>query len=243
MEPIIALKCLLQINGGHTAVDLANCLISVIAKHINIKGSAYHKIQSYLETTHHDYDSNVSPTEYFKLGVIHYVNKNDKEIDIETKNMPIANTGDGIALNGGTSLLLCLCYGFDAPCYQCAAHSSDLVMKQMAKSKTMSVPEVVKTYDCLRRVSKHFEMSTKSEEKLNEALATFEMNQLKLLLWGGTRMAHFVSACKKFTKPLPAIYNCVYSTDIKKEERHALFTVENSELQWTLLTRSSQWKH
>ena len=32
MEPIIAPKCLLQINGGHTAVDLANCLISVIAK-------------------------------------------------------------------------------------------------------------------------------------------------------------------------------------------------------------------
>ena len=31
--PIITQKCLLQINSGHTAVDLANCLISVIAKH------------------------------------------------------------------------------------------------------------------------------------------------------------------------------------------------------------------
>ena len=85
-EPIIAPKCLLLINGGHTVVDFVNCLISVIAKHINVKGSAY-KIQSYLERTDHDYDSNVSSQEYFQLGVIHHVNKNDKEIHIETKNI------------------------------------------------------------------------------------------------------------------------------------------------------------
>ena len=70
-------------------------------------------------------------------------------------------------------------------------------------------------------------MSTKSKEKLNEALVILEMNQLKLLLWGGTSMAHFVTACKQFTKLLPAVYNCMYSTDIKKEEGDALFTVEN----------------
>ena len=99
-EPIIAPKCLLLINGGHTVVDFVNCLISVIAKHINVKGSAYHKIQSYLERTDHDYDSNISLQEYFKLRVIHYVNKNDKKNPIEMKNMSIANTGDGVALNG-----------------------------------------------------------------------------------------------------------------------------------------------
>ena len=140
MEPIIAPKCLLQINGGHTAVDLVNWLISVMTKHINIKGSAYHKIQSYLERTDHDYDSNVSLPEYFKLGVLHHINKNDQEIQIETKSMPIANTGDGVVLNGRVSRLLCLCYGLDAPCYHCAARSSDLAMKQMVKSKTVSVP-------------------------------------------------------------------------------------------------------
>ena len=68
--------------------------------------------------------------------------------------MPIANTGDEIALNGRALRLLCICYGFDAPFYHCAAHSSDLVMKRMAKSKTTPVTEVVKTYDCLRRVIK-----------------------------------------------------------------------------------------
>ena len=137
LEPIIAPKFLLQTNGGDTALDLANFLTSVIANHVNIKGSTYQKIQSYLERTDHNYDSNVSPPEYFKLGVIHHVNRNDKEIHIEMKNMPIANVGDGFALNGKASRLLCLCYDLDATCYHCAAHSSDLTMKRMARSKTI----------------------------------------------------------------------------------------------------------
>ena len=150
MEPTVAPKFPLQIKSGHTTVDLVNCLISVIAKHINIKGSAYHKIQSYLERTDHDYDSNVSSQEYFQLGVIHHVNKNDKEIHIETKNIWTANTGDGFALNGRTSRL-------DAPCYHYAVHSSDIVMKRMAKSNTMSVPKLSKlmiAYEELLNISK-----------------------------------------------------------------------------------------
>ena len=72
--------------------------------------------------------------------------------------------------------------------------------------------------DCLQRVIKHFEMSSKSKEKLDEAQAILEMNQLKLLWWCETRMAHFVTTGKQFTKLLPAVYNCLYSKDIKKEE-------------------------
>ena len=37
IEPIIAPTCLLQINGDHTAADVANYLIWVIAKEIDIK--------------------------------------------------------------------------------------------------------------------------------------------------------------------------------------------------------------
>ena len=175
-----------------------------------------------MEITDHDYNWNVSPQGYFKLRVIHHVNKNNKEIHVDMTNMPIANTGNGIALNGRASCLLCLWYALDATCYHCAAHSSDLVMKGMLEPRIMSVLEVVKTYDCLGRLIKHFKMSTKRKEKLNEALAILEINRLKLLSWCGTRMAHFVTACKKFTKLLPTIYNCVYSTGIKKKSRCTL---------------------
>ena len=70
-------------------------------------------------------------------------------------------------------------------------------------------------------------MRTKSKEKLNEALEILEMNQLKLLSCGGTRMAHLVTVCKKLTKLLRTIYSCMYNTDINKEKRNTLFTVEN----------------
>ena len=53
------------------------------------------------------------------------------------------------------------------------------------------------------------------------------MNQLELHSRGGTRMAHFVTTCKHFTKLFPTVYNYIYSTDIKKEEKDAVFTVQN----------------
>ena len=97
----------------------------------------------------------------------------------------------------------------------------------MATSQAMSVPEVVTAYEALRPVIKHFEQSTKSKEKLDAAISILDLKQIKLISWGGTKMAHFVSACKQFTSLLPAVYDAMYTNAIKKEERDALFTVEN----------------
>ena len=58
----------------------------------------------------------------------------------------------------------------------------------------MSVPKVFKSYECLRRVIKFFEMSTKRKDKLNEAMTILEMNHLKLLSWCVNRMTHFVTS-------------------------------------------------
>ena len=75
---------------------------------------------------------------------------------MKRKACPIPNTGDGVATNEQASRLLCLCYGLDVSCYHCAPNSYDLVMKRMIKSKTMPVPVVVQTYDCLQAVIKIF---------------------------------------------------------------------------------------
>ena len=79
----------------------------------------------------------------------------------------------------------------------------------------MSVPVVVQTYDCLQAVIKNFKISTNGKN-LNEVLAILEMNQLKLLSWGGTRMGNAVTAWQQFIDFRPAIYGYMYSTDIKK---------------------------
>ena len=51
--------------------------------------------------------------------------------------------------------------------------------------------------------------------------------QIHLVSWGGTQMCHFMTACHTFTELLPAVHDAMYTTDIKKEERDALFTVTN----------------
>ena len=40
-------------------------------------------------------------------------------------------------------------------------------------------------------------------------------------------MGHFMAACSAFTELLPAVHDTMYSCNIKKEERDALFTVDN----------------
>ena len=89
------------------------------------------------------------------------------------------------------------------------------------------VSEVVTAYQALKPVVKHFERSTKSKEKLDTAMENLNLKWMRLISWGGTRMAHFVTACQEFTSLLPAVYDAMYSTDVKKDERDALFTVEN----------------
>ena len=119
-------------------------------------------------------------------------------IYIRVKNMPIAITGDGVYNNNMASRLLCTCYSLNSP----NCHFADLVMKRMATSKTMSVPEVVTCYDFLRPIIKYFEKSTKSKDKLDEAIAILDLKQINLISWIGTRMAHFVYECHQFTKLL-----------------------------------------
>ena len=97
------------------------------------------------------------------------------------ENTPIANTGDGVASNGKASRLLCLCLGFGTPSYHCSTHSADLVLKRMAKSKTMSVPEVTSAYDTLKPLVKHFQFSLKSKEQLDKAMNVLQLTKLNLI--------------------------------------------------------------
>ena len=109
-----------------------------------------------------------------------------------------------------------LCYSLDAPCYHCPAHGSDIVIKRMSKSKTMSVPKLSKPiigYEGLLNITKWV-----SKARRNWIKHWQYLNQLKLLLRGeGTRMTHFITVCKQLIKLPLAAYNCMYSTDTKKK--------------------------
>ena len=53
------------------------------------------------------------------------------------------------------------------------------------------------------------------------------MEQNSFVQLFGTRMGHFLDACKRTCKMLPALYDCLYTTGAKKEERDMLFSPPN----------------
>ena len=81
-------------------------------------------------------------------------------------------------------------------------------------------------YESLKTVVSHFEMSNRS--LLVAAMEILEMTKgLHLISWCATRMAHFLQACLRFNELLVPVYTSMYSSDLKKEDRDALFTAEN----------------
>ena len=226
VEPIVCVERLKQIPGGHTGELVADHLVKVMCEVMSVQNSAFDEIGRYLEGSE-GYDDRIKPLDFFKLGKIIQVNREEMEIHIKLDNTPIANTGDGVASNGKASRLLYLCYGFATPSYHCATHSADLVVKRMAKSKTMSVPEVASAYNALKPVVKHFQFSSKSKERLDKAMKILDLTPMNLISWGGTRMCHFMTACHRFGDVLPAVHDAMFSLKAREEDRNTLFTHVN----------------
>ena len=64
-----------------------------------------------------------TPSTYFKLGKLEQYDEEKKEIIIRAdSNLPIANTGDGVAVNIKASRILREVYGLVSPDFRCAAH-------------------------------------------------------------------------------------------------------------------------
>ena len=150
------------------------------------------------------------------------------EINIEVSDrFPIGNTGDGVATNSKAARVLRDLYGIHTPEYRCSAHAASRSIKRLTTSKTMNVPDVTILYECLRRVVKHFECSIKNKELLDEALEILESSPLHLISWCQTRMAHFLKASAVFDNMLPALYDVMYTKNVKEDDREVLFTPKN----------------
>ena len=75
---------------------------------------------------------------------------------------------------------------------------------------------------------KHFSFSVKSKERLDQAIEMLGMKKkVHLILWCATRMAHFLTACVKANELLVLLYNTMYSSKLKPEERDKAFNAES----------------
>ena len=85
-------------------------------------------------------------------------------------------------------------------------------------SETMCDDNIIKLYNALLKVLKHFSQSPKSTELLNNALTIMEMSPVHMLTWAGTRMGGFLDGCKKFSAILKSFMDTLVTGNIRTEE-------------------------
>ena len=100
LNPLNVPYALWQMKGGVTAFGTANDLLFFVISYHKIKESAYETIQSHFARSAGEEPNSPLPPTYFKLGQLYEINGDKQEIHITLGNsMPVANTGDGIAVN------------------------------------------------------------------------------------------------------------------------------------------------
>ena len=215
--------CLRRLKGLVDAHALAEDLINFISDYVKTDG----KENAYTSLIDQFDDELVSPPFYTKLGVLKNVSEDSKTISIYVTNNPVANCGDGVFVNGKAARVTSELYGIHTISLCCPPHAADGSLKRIARSHSMSVAAVKTCYEHLRPIVNHFALSSRSKELLDESMWMLELKPIHLLSWCNTRMAHFLDACDRFDTIILAIHDTLYSADKKKEERDALFTVQN----------------
>ena len=158
--------CLTKLKGGVSAYDTADAIIQNVIDVVHLEKNAYTEIQQYFNDASMDSATYIAPAPpiYLKFGTLLEVNEQQKEIHVAgSPDLPIGNTGDGVASNVKAGRILRILYGFNSPDYQCAAHIASGAAKRLTTSKTMNVEEVTDLHNVLRMITKHFESSIKNK--------------------------------------------------------------------------------
>ena len=97
---------------------LANEIIANVAEVLNLKSSGYQELPKYFCDRAVDCVDYVDPIppNYFKLGSLAKVDEEKKVITIKAaENLPVGNTGDGVAVNVKGATVLRDLYGSKSP--------------------------------------------------------------------------------------------------------------------------------
>ena len=174
------------------------------------------------------------PPHYFRISTLKGIDHSEHIIylEISPSNVPTAICGDRCATNVKSNRLITEWYGITSPEADCSSHAASGTIRRTCTSATMSDPDAVTIYKALRKILKHFSQSPKSTELLNKALDALELNNIHMLVWGGTRMAGFLDACKQSSSILVPFLDTLITGNIRDEETaiilspKGLFTLE-----------------
>lgn len=86
----------------------------------------------------------------------------------------------------------------------------------------MNVPGMTFFYERFSKV-KYFEARVKNKELLDDVMEILEVKPLHFISWCQTRMTHLFKASATFDEKLLAVYNVMYTNNLKPDYRDVLF--------------------
>ena len=128
-------------KGGITAFNKENDFLSFVTSYKHIRNNVYEPIKSHFAISDKlNFPS--TPTSY-KIETLSKIKEDRKEIHIIfDKCMPVANTDDIVAVNKKVLRIRFDLYGIKCSDVCCPDHIASGVIKGMATSRTMNVPEI-----------------------------------------------------------------------------------------------------
>ena len=155
---------------------------------------------------------------YFRVAKLKAIKDDKINLEISSADVPTAACGDGCSVNLKGSRLLESTYGLKSSFSRCSSHSSYGTIHRLCTSEKSCQIDAKNLHENLRKMLKHFPMSTKSSELLSNALEAMEMNDIHLLNWGSTRMAGFLDACVQASKIVVPFLDTIITHQIQPDE-------------------------
>ena len=155
---------------------------------------------------------------YFRISKLKGIEDGCIYLEIAPEYVPTVICGDGCSVNLKGSRLLEEIYGLKSPFSRCASHASAGTIRRLCTSENKSQIDAKNLYENLRSLLKHFAMSPKSSELLQNALNTMDMHNIHLLNWGSTRMAGFLDASVQASKIIVPFLDTIIAGNIRPDE-------------------------
>ena len=119
----------------------------------------------------------------FKIVSLKGIEQGTVHLEVDPRNIPTTTCGDGCAINLKGARLLTETYGIHSPLSKCSGHLASGTIQRMCTSVNSIQADATSLYDNLKALLKHFAMSPKSTEFLNNALNALELNSVHMLNW------------------------------------------------------------
>ena len=105
-----------------------------------------------------------------------------------------------------------------SPISKCSSYLAPGTIRRMCTSVNSSPEDAKNLHDNLHSILRHFAMSPKSTQLLNNTLDALEMSNILILNWESTRMVGFMDACSRASQIIVSFLDTIVTGGIRNEE-------------------------